>query len=83
MSRFYEAAEFYGHALALIESEGKKAGFKVNNVSKIIGNLQFRKGWSIIKSNGNLDSALSLMEKADANLKTNFDLKMKLAQLYF
>ena len=46
-----------------------------------MGNLYFRYGWSLIRSQKSVSDGIEALMSADRILKINFDVKLKLAQI--
>ena len=61
--------------------EDKKNGKHVRNFDE--GNLLFRYGWALIRSEKDLDKGIEILKDADLKMTNNFDLKVKLAQILF
>ena len=61
--------------------EDKKNGKHVRAFDE--GNLKFRYGWALIRSEKDLDKGIEILKDADLKMTNNFDLKVKLAQILF
>lgn len=57
--------------------EDKKNGKHVRAFDE--GNLKFRYGWALIRSEKDLDKGIEILKDADLKMTNNFDLKIKLA----
>ena len=77
LKRFEDSSKHFKQSL---ETYSKSKVFPQSG--QVLGNLQFRYGWSLIRSKASLDEGLDLLKLADSNLKNNFDLKVKMAQIF-
>lgn len=48
-----------------------------------IGDLEFRYGWSLIRSKQDIEQGVQKLKEAEKKMPDNLDLKVKLAQILF
>ena len=76
---FAAAAELYQQSLDIYKSEQNSD----QQDATIIGNIEFRLGWALIRSRLDIDKGIQTLTSANNNLKDNVDLKIKLGQILF
>ena len=75
---FVEASVQFEQALELYSKDQK------NQIDQnILGNIQFRLGWALIRSRKDIDRGIENLVDANQNLVDNIDLKIKLSQIFF
>lgn len=77
LKQFDSANGAYVRAQNMYKEEAGK-----NIEPSVIGNIQFRYGWSLIRSRKDINLGIGQLEHANKNLPENVDLKIKLAQIY-
>ena len=80
-----KAAEVFQNNLREYQKMIKKnsSRFDPKETKKEIGNLEFRLGWSLIRSKKDIDQGLKYLKEAELKMPENTDLKIKLAQCLF
>jgi tetratricopeptide (TPR) repeat protein len=74
---FQNASKHYQLAFNLYQRDFEKQMDK-----SVLGNIQFRLGWAMIRSRQDVNKGIFNLKQANALLPDNFDIKLKLAQIY-
>ena len=77
LKQFDSANGAYARAQNMYKEEAGK-----NIDPEVLGNIQFRYGWSLIRSRKDINYGIQQLENANKNLPENVDLKIKLSQIY-
>jgi hypothetical protein len=80
---YNKATEVFENNLKEYLMAVQKNSSECDETRKEIGNLEFRYGWSLIRSKKDVNQGLQRLMEAEKKMPENEDLKVKLAQILY